>query len=129
MNCYGHTTTELLFLIIFGIFETIQIILSVVGLSQTMQVHKKSRWPKILLGSTWIFYVTSIIFAIARILTSLFGCVAHDYRAIPFTLLNITYAFHWFALILILFGRLKKVFNRTIHELKTKTLYSFWIIF
>lgn len=96
-----------------------------------MQINKKENFPKLLLISQWVFYLSSLLFAISRILTTIFNCWSFKYQPITYNGLSITYIIHWFSFLLISYGRLRSVFQDTVYEINKKTIYclSFMFIF
>eukprot|EP01084_Bolivina_argentea_P269493 458045_1 len=129
MTCETHFAPHMAFFSLYIIIETAQIILCSVALYQTMKLHKKKHFPILLLISQLIFYISALVFALARIYDTIFFCWIMDYQPLSFATLGATYSIHWFALLFILYSRLQLVFDETEYKLKKCTVYIIWFLF
>ena len=74
-----------------------------------------------------IFYINCFIFAVSRMITTIFFCFIPKYNKIPWSILFLSYVFHLFGLELVLFIRLKAVFDTTSECISTKYAYFTYI--
>ena len=92
-------------------------------------IYKQGKFPKQLLIAQLIFYVSGIIFVISRILTSLSHCYIQTLQPHAWTTLFITYIIHKLGFILILYFKLRLVFDETPYSLQKRTIYSLYLVY
>ena len=115
-------------LCVFSVVGLLQFGLVIISLKQIMDLYHKSSYPKRLCISQWIFYITSLLFAICRILTSIFYCFINEYTIYPFDGIYLFICIHLFAFLVILYLRLRLVFDQSVHKLQRVTTYFIWFI-
>ena len=124
-SCQENLLLQMSFLSMYGIIETVQLMICVVALQQVMQIHHATKkMSTLLLLAMWVFYCSAILFAVSRVSTTLCFCFAHDFLAIPWNLVNLSYGIHLIALLLILFARLRSVFGETVYRLHSRAMHS-----
>merc|ERR1712228_652283 len=94
-----------------------------------IQIHKERTFPRLILLSKWLFYISSIVYSIVEVLATIFYCFAPKYYFIPRNLINIAYTLQWVGVLLIYFGRLKLVFKGTSYQLTNRLIHCFSISF
>ena len=100
-------------------------IISVVSLNQTRKIQvggSKTKFPKLMYIAFWIFYLSALLFAIFRPINTALWCFAPDFQGISHQILATMYAFHWYALILVLYSRLTHVFKDSAYAINRTTL-------
>eukprot|EP01084_Bolivina_argentea_P219661 372504_1 len=118
--CDQYFGSQMALLGIYCVIDSAQILISVLSLKQIIILHRKKHFPTALLFSQWLFYISSILFAIAQISTSVFLCFLYKYYTISYAMIGTTYAIHWFSILIILLTRLKSVFSNTNYKFGRK---------
>ena len=117
-TCQAHLALHMTSFSIYCVMETTQIALCIVAIYQIMQMHKKKYFSTTLLIAQWIFYLSSIAFSVARLLDSISFCWVIELHAFTYAVLGLSYSIHWFALLMILYGRLRLVFDETVFNMR-----------
>eukprot|EP01084_Bolivina_argentea_P190803 327777_1 len=114
---------EIPIFVLYCIVEPVQIIIGFISMCQIRNFHKKNHFSFISLAAQLVFYFASIVFATSRILNSIFVLYGMYARFITYLLMVVSYSIHFFALLLILYSRLKSVFDESVQRLNKTTVY------
>ena len=116
-------------LVFLCIVACIQIYISVSSLHQVTHMRKEKGTSVLMTISLWIFCISAIVFILCRISLVVTFCFANaEYRMLSFSFTYLSYVIHLFGLLLLLYSRLRDVFDGTVYKISNITRYSFIFI-